>query len=100
MCDCKGDAVRSELAIDEGKGRRIAATGAVDATYLISANRELINVRIARVGSPSAAVIVGVLRRRDLWNAEKNNEREKVFHVKPPVGLKYSPPLFLFVELS
>ena len=87
----KRDTFCAEFAIDESQRRRIAAPRAIDTSHLIPPNGELIDVRVARIGSPSAAVIVGVLCGGDLCNTQKNDEREKVFHVKPPVGRKYSP---------
>ena len=60
MGDLEPDPVRAERPIDERQRRRVGAVGAVDASDRRAANRELVGVGLAAVGSPAAAIVVRV----------------------------------------
>jgi hypothetical protein len=64
--------VYTEFAIDETESGRIAAMRAIHTPHLISANGELVDVRLAGLRSPTAAVIVSVLCSGNPGKTEQN----------------------------
>jgi hypothetical protein len=73
MRHCKRDAVGSELPVDESERCGIAAARAIDASYLIATDGELVHVRITGVGSPPASVVIGILGCGYLRDTEHGN---------------------------
>jgi hypothetical protein len=67
----KGDAVGSELPVDESERCGIAAACAIDASNPIAADGELVHVRITGVGPPTASVVIRILGCGYLRNTER-----------------------------
>jgi hypothetical protein len=80
MRDDEVDAVRSQLSVDESQRGRVTAMSAVNTAHLITAYGELIRVRIAGVGAPSSAIIVGILRSGRLHNTKHDGNDQQLSH--------------------
>src|SRR6185295_6045092 len=80
MRDLEPDPVGSKRSIDERERRRVGAVGAVNAPDRRSANRELVGVGLAAVGSPAAAIVVGILRRGRACDGQYGDEDHSQSH--------------------
>ena len=86
----KGDAIRPELAIDKSQRGGIRAIRAINASDLISANRELIGMRFTLIRPPAAAVIIGILGSGRVGESPR---RKKQYEM-PFSDHKFRHPLF------
>src|SRR5439155_25033169 len=100
MRDHERDAVRPELPIDESQRGRIAAVRAVDAAHLIPADGKLVGVRVARIGAPATAVIVGALSSGRLRQTEHGQNDEQLFHDAPPPSMPSDSSESVYLECN
>src|SRR5262249_10258427 len=84
MGDLERDPIGSERPVNERQRSRVGAIGAVHSPNRRTANREFVDVGLARIGSPATAIVVRVLACNCRRDRQDGNQHHLVFHERLP----------------